>query len=701
MVAKRMLRNLLAWALMVLCANTAGDPVWVVDPGNPGPDAPEQGRSLFDFLTIRNGQQEIPYPFEKLLAHLNDRLDTSNAYLGQSIKQVLIPLGRSLQREAAAPNYFHSPRIVVAVDSEPVATSQDAGILLRDRLYIGYLEAADVLEIISYNEAAARFEFQVVHDYRGDAKPQVTYARRVVCMACHQNAAPIFARPLWDETNANQGITSELDKVASAFHGVPSRTGVDVAYAIDNATDRANEFSLTQKLWHEGCGAGDAGRRCRQALLIRTFQFALSAGRGFDQESEDYKAGLRQPMLDQRQRLWPDGLLIPDANIANRNPLAGPLAEKLTSDRVDLRRRANITAQFEPLSARPAASTWLPDPDAWVAQAIHGLSQFIARPDVLAIDRSLAQGQAKETRIELGCTTAFEQQATQDRIKLTCESAEISLRGLIYRSAEDRQLSGRLRSVQVLGDDLGALNVNGYEAADGTLEITLQRFDMPGRVRLSSGDAVAGLRLRRPEYGADSARLELHIVHDFERLEEAIVQAAEQHPALFANGPFRRAEVLPVLFRALGAAPREWCCATGLDEPATQTTASEPPPDDPLLRPFFQVCGACHRSDEPFPPNFLAGSAEQARRTLAHCAERIQYRLGMWDLPPQERPKSPMPPQHAGGLEGTRLLQWTNGLLPQLRASLLAISESLSTAPANRQLPTTPYYELRRCLPAD
>jgi hypothetical protein len=44
---------------------------WVVDPLVPGADLPEAGSSLFDRLTLdADGRQHIPYPFERLMAHL-------------------------------------------------------------------------------------------------------------------------------------------------------------------------------------------------------------------------------------------------------------------------------------------------------------------------------------------------------------------------------------------------------------------------------------------------------------------------------------------------------------------------------------------------------------------------------------------------------------------------------------------------------
>ena len=84
-------------------------------------------------------------------------------------------------------------RAVVAPDGGPL---NSASIFLKDRMFLGYQEKADILEVISYNEGAARFEFQVVTDYRAGGTPQVMYANRTLCVACHQNAA----RPLWVET---------------------------------------------------------------------------------------------------------------------------------------------------------------------------------------------------------------------------------------------------------------------------------------------------------------------------------------------------------------------------------------------------------------------------------------------------------------------------------------------------------------------
>ena len=682
----------------MLSTVAAADPVWVVDPGSPGSDLPPQGRSLFDHLTTSNGQQSIPYPFEQLVVAISTHLDAGTAYLGQPVKQVLIPLGRSLQREAAAPDFFRSPRIVLAVDAEP---SSGAGLLLRDRLFIGYLEAADVLEVISYNEQAARFEFQVVRDYRAGGQPLVSYARRVVCMACHQNGAPIFARPLWDETNVSRDVADRLKQLGNDFHGIPVVTGVDIAYAIDNATDRANAFALTQKLWLEACGFGEGADDCRRALFDRTLQSALNGGRGFDRVSDSYHGTLRAVMSRRSLQAWPDGLLIPDADIANRKPLAGVATPVGGDDADGLRQRADVDGRSEPLMPRPAAAVWIPGDEDLVERAVEGLTQFIAAADLERIDRRLAQLPVAESSMRVECNADRTPADGYERIKLLCQGGDIVLRGLIRRDATGNTLSGRVRSVRIADTEFGALSVGGSADDTGVLHITLRYPASPLRPRFANADTLAGLTLHRSSAGDGRVAVEVHRRHESAVLSDTVDQVAGQDGAMFGQHPFRHAALMPALFNALGITAGDGCCISNDRLPPLRMAQVAAPPDDTVLAPLFKVCGACHRSDEPFPPNFLAGNADQVRRTVAHCAERIQYRLGMWDLPSSQRPKSPMPPQHAGSLEGARLAQWTNGLLKELRQALSGVATAAGAPlPSREQTLARPYYTLRRCLPA-
>ena len=697
-------RLLFGWVWAWLsCTVACADPVWVVAPGRPGPDLPPQGRSLFDHLTTHDGRQHIPFPFTALLGSIERRLAADGAYLDRPLKQVLIPMGRSLQRAAAAPGFFDSPRVVVAVDSEPAAYPGETGMLLRDRLFIGYLEAADVLEVISYNEDAARFEFQVVRDYRRDGTSQVHYARRVVCTACHQNAAPIFARPLWDETNANTRVAERLAAVGAEFFGHPARTGVDIAYAIDSATDRANGFALTQTLWRQGCGPGAAGAACRATLFSRAVQYALTAGRGFERSSDSYVDALQTTMGTRFARLWPDGLLLPDPDIPNRRPLAGAglqHAAGQASDAGDLVRLADVAARFEPLAPRPPQALWNPDPEAAAARAVAGIADFLAADDVRRIDDILAELDAQRSTLSANCAAEHQQQATNTRLKLICDGPQIALLGIVYQDDADHRLSGRLRRLDLNGEALGSLSVGGIADQDGTLHIRLTRPAAPGQVRLANGDAVGSVTLRRDPGRSAQARIDLQLRHDFRRLEDTVNRLAGDAAGVFSEAPFVRPRVLSGVFLALGAGDLDWCCTgdTGLAPPVTEQ------PDvsngDPLLAPFLQVCAACHRSSEPFPPNFLAGTPDQVLAGIAQCAERIQYRLAMWDVQQDRRTKSPMPPRQAVSLSDAELETWTRGPLLQLRRALSEIAaRKQQPLPAQPQATARAYVELRPCMP--
>ena len=233
---------------------------WAVDPADPGPDLPPLGRSLFDFAVIQragdNPAYDIPFPFEALVRRVEERAGCPGRN-GSCIQQVLIPLGRSLQRVAAAPDFFAFPRVVIAVDGEG-----PSGMLLKDRLYLGYQERSNLIEVISYNEAAGRFEFQVVKDYRSGGSPRVVYASRNVCTACHQNLAPLFSRQQWDETNANPAVAELLSHARGSFYGFTSTPGYRNSRC-DRWRDssRQHAFRVSNVVAAGVRGGSDPGRR--------------------------------------------------------------------------------------------------------------------------------------------------------------------------------------------------------------------------------------------------------------------------------------------------------------------------------------------------------------------------------------------------------------------------------------------------------
>ncbi|MEO8040270.1 MAG: hypothetical protein ABI794_15995, partial [Betaproteobacteria bacterium] len=396
---------------------------WIVDPKAPGADAPPAGRSLFDHLflatTPQGRQLRLPFPFAALVRAIRREVEPGDA----SVRSVLIPLGRSLQRTAAAPEFFRFPRIVVAVTGAPRAAS---GMLLKDRLYLGYQEKAGVLEVISYNEAAARFEFQVVRDYRAGGSPKAFYARRKVCVACHQNAAPLFARPLWDETNANTAIAARLAAVAPAFHGVPVQAGVETPYAIDAATERSNAFAATQLLWREGCGGSAAAAvHCRAAAVELALELMLGGNQGIDIVSDAYLTVLA-PAIDAHWRsAWPHGLKVPNPDVPNRIPLREAAADPATL--------AHVAAAFEPLAPRPPLEIWHADTRAG-ARLVAGLAEFIGANDVRRLDERLRRVEAPRIVQRAACTMTDRREGSTRRIGFRCGSTGGSLRlaGRIY-----------------------------------------------------------------------------------------------------------------------------------------------------------------------------------------------------------------------------------------------------------------------------
>ena len=83
-----------------------------------------------------------------------------------------------------------------------------------------------------------------------------------VCLACHQGEGPIFARPLWTETNANPAVAARLAPLGATLPRRAGRQTVDGLAAFDAATDRAARLRVGDRLWAEGCPEPRAGRRC-------------------------------------------------------------------------------------------------------------------------------------------------------------------------------------------------------------------------------------------------------------------------------------------------------------------------------------------------------------------------------------------------------------------------------------------------------
>ncbi len=321
-------------------------------------ETPLEGRSLFDQITmVREGNQvlqKIPFPFEQLRAQLETKLQAP-------MMATLIPKGRSLQRHATS-EPFRYPRVVLAAITEGSAQGENLGFLLKDRLYLGYVEAANQLEAISYNPDMGRFEFQIIDNYGPGLTPRVRYASRAFCLACHQNESPIFSNPSWDETNANPKIQAQLLQAIKSdrYLGIPIRQLSNVPNAIDDATDRANLLIPFQKLWNAGCTLKDeqASQHCRRLSLEMALSYRL-----YDLFDDSQYAELKTAYEAAWSLAFPKGLKIPQNNIPNFDPFQDFSGKKDTSflDRLgvevkgDLERLADdkdIPAEVEPLRER-------------------------------------------------------------------------------------------------------------------------------------------------------------------------------------------------------------------------------------------------------------------------------------------------------------------------------------------------------------
>jgi hypothetical protein len=624
---------------------------WAVDPARPGPDAPPAGRSLFDFVaTVDTGGKrvyDVPFPFERLVERLEARSGCEPRE--RCAKQVLIPLGRSLQRLAAAPEFFKYPRAVVTIDAE----SARGGLLLKDRIYLGYQEQAAVIEVISYNEAAGRFEFQIVRDYRRGGSPQVVYARRAVCAACHQNLAPMFSLPLWEETNANERVAARLERERPVFYGVPVRRGVDIPDAIDAATGRANWLGVWQRLWSEGCGTdGPAAGRCRAAAFTSALQYRLTGERAFDDRTAAWRDHLHATLTREWRARWPGGLAIPNPDIPNRDPLPFPPGREPAGTAV-----AHIAASLEPLQPRPPLETWTIDRADMVRRFVAGLAGFIAAADVRALDAHLARRAVRAERrsYDAPCQMSWTSRWLRFKCASTTESAaqRVRLAGRLDRGGGG--LSGELNALEAGGGaplEQLEISAGAHDLKTGSLKLTPASHGM--RARLSEGSAVE--RIEMHWHAADvhlfdgvhtvAANASVHTVDDFALVRDAI--AAMANEGVFAAQPFNRAALLALLFGKLGLPARVWCCSDGSRLPGAVVEAAMPPaptegPGKPYAA-FYPPCARCHATSERFPPNFLAGTSERVAASMKQCAPRIYARLAMWRMAPAARDKTPMPP---------------------------------------------------------
>jgi hypothetical protein len=705
-------------------ANAAGDAdidysAWAVDPTSPGPDLPPAGRSLFDHLVTQHGEPtyRVPFPFAVLIEHIRGKL-AQQEFLGGT-RVAMIPMGRSLQRSAAAPDFFKFPRTVFAVTGEPATRPDDAGVLLKDRLYLGYVEKTAMIEVISYNETAGRFEFQLVKDYRAGAQPKVFYANRAICIACHQNHAPIFSRALWSETNANGKVAALLRAHRVALDS-SAQSNIDFPDDIDKSTVRANTLVTLQKLWREGCSDAQdrtLSRRCRAAAFEAILQFGLSGEREPTSSAANYQSRFVATFTRIWRQRWPQGLHLAQSALPDRNPFGddssyygGGGAEGGSFNWVAA---SHVPAALDPLNPRPARETWRLAGNLDAYRFIPGWTEFFAANDFRALDAQLLQraSHAGGSRAVHQAPCSAVRRRTS--FEFECASPPAGARGIHLAGRFDERGGGRIAwlnfgpagQVRDLILESGPAQRSG---AEFLLRAVAKRNGLTAR--LPDGRALAGITIRWPAETAQTqapkpieAHFEVVVLDDFSLVNQAIRRLLAGQPSLFDDGPLVRVNLLRALFAELGMAERKWCCAHDADMPSAVLDIAQMSASAIQRRewqPLFRYCARCHLTREQFPANFLAGNADQVADNLRQCAPRLLVRLSAWRTPAEQRAKSPMPPATALRGLGTTPHRWTGSEeLEQLRIYLEDLTRRDGRASAIAELLKDGYEALPRCLP--
>ncbi len=338
---------------------------------------PEGTRSLFDHLLAQN--DGLPYPFENLVALIQRQDPQANPPVS-----LMIPLGRSLLKASAD---FARPRVLVAADFHAPNNDVSLGLAPRGQLFLGFVENAHEIEVISYNEAAGRYEFQLVQNYCEGCVPRIVYARRAICSTCHQGGTPIFPQRPWSETNGQPQIAAKITEARGSdpYLTLPVVNPLSAPERFDELTDTGAFRVAAQRAWLDAC----ADAACRRQMLKVALKFGLNPG-GFVSDDADAQT-LRQ--------LQGGTVAIPESDIRNRDPLAeqsgvkgffrGLFARQSTEpgakDNEDLEafdRLPKLAADLDPVAPRPPKKILgVNDLD-----GVFALAQFFTESDFKQLD---------------------------------------------------------------------------------------------------------------------------------------------------------------------------------------------------------------------------------------------------------------------------------------------------------------------------
>jgi hypothetical protein len=683
-------------------ASTSSAAELSIAPSDEAFSLPDRGSSLFDKIfsqpSVNGRVYNVPFPFTRVVSQL--RAATG----GVAPLEALFPMGRSLQRVAAISGltsvantdpFFRYPRLVLGFADESQNSVDSLNLNLRGRFYMGFQEKAQLIEVISYNDEAGRFEYQVVRGYAEGQTPAVSYANRQLCLTCHQNQTPIFSEGPWLESNANPKIQEGLSRVLndSFYQGAPVAVDITVPQGLDQSVKLANGFHAFHKMWQRLC----SDMECRKDLLKQIFLYKLIGQSRLLLTAE--LQGLNARLGDRWAKEFPLGLSRPEAAIPNRDPLLNvsergrenlslisgkPPAVKSALEQVMA--LSDIPGEFEPARPRPPmlevwTSAFLPD-DSGMARLIAGYSEFFTLSDVKWINDILVATPAREVEsLQANCTFTLSSTALGFTLQCTIggESAvsfSAFFRGSLNDSAgtwDGHPTLLRLRPKSPVCDP----NTRATEPnlAAGTAcpqyenviaHLVRERsdfgltFELPSglSLRLLDGRRVGSARFSDPTGQAalsfhfpifdDLAPLALALDKAYASAETSNSDKTEKLSGFrrYVEGPaLNRGAVMAMLMRFLGHPHDELVKLTqsvrGLkrvsDAPENEITqVAGLTPLEQTLAMTMHSCGACHYNRDNEPPAYLGSPAitqtlSERCARLSQCAPRMLYRLKMWD----------------------------------------------------------------------
>lgn len=636
------------------------------------------GRSYFDYVfSKKEGDRrvyDIPYPFQNALEKIRQYLGYENSGV-DPVLVALFPMGRSLQRNAAFTNeskqdlnlFFKYPRVVSGVGQEPLRPQV---LNLKGRLYMGFHEKSQIIEVISYNDDEGRYEYQVVRDYKSGANPKVFYANRALCLSCHQNQTPIFSRPPWDESNANPTVAKLLHNHHSeSYFGAPLDIDLGVPYSLDNLTDDGNLFHLYQKVWLSLC----ADAACQTETLRSIFYYVLSSREGVF-GAEAHAAYLQKMSQDYKAR-FPNGLKIPSPDIPNRDPLTETDdSPKVTLDKIpvkvkgtiqELVSKSTVPGEFEPLQPRDPTSiidSWDIDKARNANKLILGLSDFFGFQDVKWLDGWLIKENKKvAAQIQMPCAVS----TLEGGVSIKCETADAYFEGsasIVNDQVQEGSVT-LLKLLKVTACNPKAIQTTANRtsgvACPALFDIALKGAVIDGKFHFTfwnksglSARFINGLRINKAVLDPKTKNLSLSLVNDFDWV-DGIINTWKA-----ARVPFSRKRVVHHFAKEMGIKIED------PDVEGKMATLEKNVEDDQSisadviksiqspLHAFTVSCSMCHYNTENVPPAFLGLKQESLPSSLDKCkrievcAPRMLYRVKMRNCSPSkiaESKKTPMP----------------------------------------------------------